>query len=62
LISYKDNSSVSFPGNIRQDIPVGRQKGKYKTITILQSGKLLPNSSLDNFEIVALAVDNNILR
>jgi len=62
LIAYKDNSTEAFPNNIRQDIPVGMQKGKYKTITILQGGKLLPNSSLSGFEIVAIPIDNNILR
>ena len=60
LAAYKDNN---FPeNNVRQDIPVGRMKGKYKTITILQSGLMLPNSSLDSFEIVAIPVENNILR
>ena len=62
LAAYNDNSSDAFPNNIRQDIPVGSMKGKYKLITILQGGLLLPNSSLDGFEIVALPVENNILR
>ena len=62
LVAYKDDTVAKFPNNIRQDIPVGRQKGKYKTITILQGGKLLPNSSLNGFEIVAIPVDNNLLR
>jgi hypothetical protein len=62
LIAYSDNSSKSFPNNIRQDIPVGRMKGKYKIITILQGGLILPNSSIDSFEIVAIPVESNILR
>jgi hypothetical protein len=62
LIAYKDNSTEAFPDNIRQDIPVGRMLGKYKTITILQGGKLLPSSGLNSFEIVAIPVENNILR
>jgi hypothetical protein len=62
LIAYNDNSNGTFPNNIRQDIPVGRMKGKYKIITILQGGFILPSSSLDNFEITAIPVENNILR
>lgn len=62
LAAYRDSSSAKWPNNIRQNIPVGRMKGKYKTITILQSGTLLPNSSIDGYEIVAIPVENNILR
>ena len=36
LMAISDISDASFPGNIRQDIPIGTQKGKYKFITILQ--------------------------
>jgi len=62
LIAYRDDSEVGFPNNTRQDIPVGMQKGKYKSITILQGGKLLPSSSFDGFEIVANSVNNRYLR
>ena len=62
LVAYEDNTGTAFPNNIRQDIPVGRMKGKYKVITILQGGLLSPKSSLDGFDIVAIPVENNILR
>lgn len=59
LVAIKDDK---FINDVRQDIPIGRQKGKYKVLTILQGGKILPSSSLNGFEIVAIPVDNNILR
>lgn len=62
LAAYVDDTSNSFPGNIRQNIPVGNMKGKYKSITILQGGYVLPNSSIDNYEIIAIAVENNKIR
>lgn len=62
LVALSDSSTNAFPNAVRQDIPIGYQKGKYKTITILQSGKFLPSSSLDGFEIVAKYVDNRKLR
>lgn len=62
LVAFKDASADKFPNGIRQDIPVGRQKGKYKVITILQSGKLLPKSSISGYDIVAIKVDNKTLR
>ena len=62
LVAYKDSSIGSFPDNIRQDIPLGSQKGKYKVITILQGGRFLPNSSLDGYEIVAIPVNNRKIR
>ena len=53
LVAIKDNTSANWPNNIRQDIPIGRHKGKYKTITMLHGGKMLPTSSIDviDFEV-----------
>jgi hypothetical protein len=62
IIAIDDISSGSFPSNVRQDIPIGSQKGKYKFITILQGGKSLPESSIDRFDIEAYLVDEKQLR
>lgn len=62
LVAIKDDTAASWPNFIRQDIPVGRQRGKYKTISIMLGGKLDPKSSIDGFEITAIPVDNKIMR
>ena len=62
LVAYLDSSDDSFPDDIRQDVPIGRMKGKYKALSILLSGKILPESSIDGFDIVAIPVDNKLIR
>ncbi|WP_372647751.1 hypothetical protein [Draconibacterium sp.] len=62
IAAYYDGRSVVFPNNVRQDIPIGRQKGKYKDITILIGGQVLPDSSIKGFEFDALLVDDKIMR
>lgn len=58
----KGSTSLHFPNNVRQDIPIGWRKGKFKAFTILQGGKALPNSSLDGFEFDLLKVDDSRMR
>jgi hypothetical protein len=62
VAAFYDGRSVVFPNNVRQDIPIGRQKGKYKDITILIGGQVLPDSSIKGFEFDALLVDDKIMR
>lgn len=62
LAAIYDITDESFPGDVRQDIPIGTRKGKYKFITILQGGKALPNSSISRFDIEAYLVDEKQLR
>lgn len=62
LVAIDDISTANFPGDVRQDIPIGSQKGKYKFITILQGGKALPESSISRFDIEAYLVDEKQLR
>lgn len=62
LVAYKDSSSDAFPDDVRQDIPIGECKGKYKTITIMQNAKCLPHSSFNNYDIIAIPVNNKKLR
>lgn len=62
ILAYLDDSESSFPDGVRQDIPIGRQKGKYKALSVLIGGKSLPNSSIDGFDIVASFVENTKLR
>ncbi|MCE5332682.1 MAG: hypothetical protein LLF95_11170 [Bacteroidales bacterium] len=62
LVCKKDNRNISFPNNIRYDIPINSLKGKYKSVTILQSGKVLPESTILSFDFDAYMVDNNKIR
>lgn len=62
LAAIYDDSDDSFPDDVRQDIPIGSRKGKYKFITILQGGQALPNSSISRFDIEAYLVDEKQLR
>ena len=62
LVAISDNRAVSFPDNVRQDIPIGSRKGKYKAITLLIGGKALPDSSIDRIDIVETLVDNTLMR
>lgn len=50
----------AMPYGVRQDIPVGRLSGKYKTITVLQGGNSTPESSINAFDFNASMVVNNI--
>lgn len=60
LIALLDSSS--FHDGIRQDIPIGSRKGKYKTLSILLGGEVLPDSSIDRFDINFKEVDNSLMR
>lgn len=51
-----------FNDNVRQDIPIGTHKGKYKSVVILLGGKALPESSVDGFEFDVYLVNENKLR
>ncbi len=62
IASKKDDTAASYPNDIRQDIPINCRKGKYKSIVILQSGKALPDSSIDSFDFEAMLVDNSRMR
>jgi hypothetical protein len=57
-ITAKSDSSASvYPNNVRQDIPIGWSKGKYKSVVILQGGQTLPDSSIDSIDFDALLVN-----
>jgi len=62
LVCKKDNRDTSFPNNIRYDIPINCLRGKYKSVTVLQSGKVLPESTIFSFDFDASMVDNNKIR
>lgn len=62
LAAFKDDTDASWPNLVRQDIPIGRQKGKYKTLSLMVGGLMLPDSSIDSFDIVAMPVDNKVMR
>lgn len=63
LVAIKGSeSSNSMSFGIRQDIPIGRLAGKYKTITVLMGGKASPDSSINAFDFNASIVNNNINR
>jgi hypothetical protein len=62
IASKKDNTAALYPNDVRQDIPINCRKGKYKSIVILQSGKALPDSSIDSFDFEAMLVDNSKMR
>jgi DNA gyrase inhibitor GyrI len=53
-----DDRAITYPNDVRQDIPINNRKGKYKTVTILQAGKALPNSSINEFDFDVMLVDN----
>lgn len=55
----KDNRSSTFYNNTRYHIPVDCRKGKYKTITVLQAGKVLPESYISSFDFDIYLVDDN---
>lgn len=53
-------ASGSMPYGVRQDIPVGRLSGKYKTVTVLLGGNSSPESSINGFDFNATLIPNNI--
>lgn len=62
LAVKKDDRSAIFPNNMRYDLPVDCRKGKYKTITLLQAGKALPESYIASFDFDIYKVDNTKMR
>lgn len=62
LAAIADGQSISFPGNVRQDIPVGSRKGKYKSVSLLIGGLALPDSSINKFDFEVGIVDNSLMR
>jgi len=62
IVAISEGSSTAFPSNVRQDIPIGMQRGKYKGITVSLTGKALPESSINSFDIEAYLVDEKQLR
>lgn len=61
LIAIKGSFGTnSIPDGIRQDIPIGRLSGKYKTIIVLQGGYSTPDSSINSFDFNVSLVINNI--
>lgn len=63
LVAILESSrDFAFPNGVREDIVIGRQKGKYKVITILQRARCSPESTFSGFDIVAIPVDNKIIR
>ena len=57
-----DGTQAAFPDNVRQDIPMGTKKGKYKAISLLFGGQVLPNSSINGFDFETMLVDNSLMR
>lgn len=62
LALKKDDRSGTWPDNTRYHIPINCRKGKYKTITVLQSGKVLPESYISSFDFDIYLTDNNKMR
>lgn len=62
LVSQRDNTSGSFPDGVRQDLPVGPRKGKYKAVSILIEGNFMPESAVYGFDIDLEFVNENKLR
>lgn len=62
LAVKKDDRNAIFPNNMRYDLPVDCRKGKYKTITLLQAGKALPESYIASFDFDIYKVDNTKMR
>jgi hypothetical protein len=60
LLAKRGLNSASFVDNVRQDIPVGRLSGKYKSIVILQGGEILPDSTINSFDFNVSIVKNSI--
>jgi len=62
LAVLADGRAISFPDNVRQDIPIGARKGKYKAVSLLVGGLALPESSIDRFDFEVEVVDNKLMR
>ena len=62
LALKKDDRTATFPSDIRYHLPVDCRKGKYKTITVLQAGKTLPESYISSFDFDIYMVDNKRMR
>lgn len=62
LAVKKDDRNAVFPNNMRYHLPVDCRKGKYKTITVLQAGKSLPESYISSFDFDIYLVDNTKMR
>lgn len=62
ITAKKDNRVDVYPGNIRQHLPIGCRKGKYKSVTVLQAGKTLPESYISSFDFDVFKVDNQKMR
>ena len=62
IVAKSDNRAGVYPGNIRYHIPVDCRKGKYRSITVLQSGKTLPESYISSFDFDIFSVDNTKMR
>jgi len=62
LIALSDGTTASFPDDVRQDIPVGARKGKYKTVSVLLGGQIMPDSSIDSFDFEVELVDKTLMR
>lgn len=62
LALKKDGRAGTYPTNMRYHIPIDCRKGKYKTITVLQAGKTLPESYISSFDFDIYLVDNTKMR
>lgn len=59
IAAIRETRSSFFP---RQDIPISSALGKYKTITLLVGGIMLPESSIDGSEFDIRFVDDKKMR
>lgn len=62
LAIKKDSRVAVYPDDMRYHIPVDCRKGKYKSITVLQAGKTLPESYISSFDFDIYMVDNKKMR
>lgn len=62
VVSQRDNREEVFPGGVRQDIPIGPRKGKYKGLSILLEGNFMPDSAVYGFDIDIEYVNDKKLR
>lgn len=62
IVAKSDNRAGVYPGSIRYHIPIDCREGKYRSITVLQSGKTLPESYISSFDFDIFSVDNTKMR
>ena len=62
LVAISDSSEKSFPNDVRQDIPTGYKKGKYKGVSVLVGGKVLHESSIDQIDFDFSIVEEKLMR